>query len=352
MVEHLSDDQYIQGLHGADTGVVERIYSDFRPAIIRAIAARGGSEASGKVFFRAGLVDIARPNEAGSALAGQPFADRLQSLALAHYRDWLAERGQPVPETSGEPETPENAAELPASDQLRETRALIEAWKKGEQTEDPLYALWRAMWKAENGPAPTEAARPQNKIIRYVAAAVLLLIVGWLIWIFAFRSKTPAEVYNDNFTMPESLMADAAARYAAARGNDSVSVRPNRCEFLLREADEFYKVKDHESAMALLFEVLDDSLTACHSDALYYIGIIALEKGEPELTLECFSKIEDLEHFGEDLYWYQALAFVKLAEKNPLLRDKAARAVERARSNAQDSLRRQQAEKMLEHLAE
>jgi len=97
---------------------------------------------------------------------------------------------------------------------------------------------------------------------------------------------------------------------------------------------------------------LSEELAVCQSDALYYIGIIALEQEEPELTLECFSKIEDLEHFGDDIYWYQALAFVKLAEKNPLLRDKAVRAVERARSNAQDSLRRAQAEKMLKHLSQ
>jgi hypothetical protein len=101
-----------------------------------------------------------------------------------------------------------------------------------------------------------------------------------------------------------------------------------------------------------LFEALHEELAVCHSDALFYVGIIALVQEDPELTLECFSKIEDLEHFGEDIYWYQALAFVKLAEKNPLLRDKAARAVERARSNTQDSLRRVQAEKMLEHLAD
>jgi len=41
-----------------------------------------------------------------------------------------------------------------------------------------------------------------------------------------------------------------------------------------------------------------------------------------------------------------------LAEKNPLLRDKAARAVERTRSHTRDSLRREHADKMLEHLAD
>ncbi|MCB9305774.1 MAG: hypothetical protein H6565_04195 [Lewinellaceae bacterium] len=59
---------------------------------------------------------------------------------------------------------------------------------------------------------------------------------------------------------------------------------------------------------------------------------MALGQDQPALALECFAKIEDLEHFGEDIYWYQALAIVKLAEINPLLKEKARRAVERARS--------------------
>ena len=167
-----------------------------------------------------------------------------------------------------------------------------------------------------------------------------------------FRSKTPAQVYDENFTLPQSLIEDVQKRYGAEMGNDSVSSQPSACKFLLTEADQFYKVKDFESAQMVLVQILEDSLAMCHSDALLYIGIIALEKEQPELALECFSKIEDLEHFGEDIYWYQALAFVKLAEQNPLLRDKASRAVERARSNTQDSVRRIQAEKMLKNLTQ
>jgi hypothetical protein len=60
-----------------------------------------------------------------------------------------------------------------------------------------------------------------------------------------------------------------------------------------------------------------------------------LQLDEPELTVQCLAKIPDLDRFGEDLYWYQALAFVKIAVQNPARRDIARRAVERARSNTE-----------------
>jgi hypothetical protein len=73
---------------------------------------------------------------------------------------------------------------------------------------------------------------------------------------------------------------------------------------------------------------------------------------QPELTLECISKIEDLERFGEDIYWYMALAYVKKAAIDPSEKEMAQRALERALSNTEIPERRIQAEKMLEELAE
>ena len=349
--ENLSNEDYINGLREGDGAVLEAMFAGFRQPVARAITAIGGSEAAGKVFFRAAIVEAARLIRTGEVQAGVPFFYQIKALALAHYRDWLTEREQPLPEPAPNPEEPDLTIEIPPSDTLRETRLKIDAWKKGEQTSDDGYPLWERLRGLEQKLAEGEVVNPKNNFARNLFIIFALLTVAWLVWLFAFRSKTPAEVYDDNFTLPESLMADLSTRYGPERGNDSVTTRPNACEYYLREADQFYKAKDHASAQAVLFEILDDSLAVCHSDALFYIGMIALEHEEPELALECFSKIEDLEHFGEDIYWYQALAFVKLAEKNPFFHDKAARAVERARSNTRDSLRRIQAEKMLKHLA-
>lgn len=343
----LSTEACVDGLRRNDEAVLSAIYADYRPAFIKAIAAAGGSEATGRAFFRTALVEARQldlPVE-------MPFFAALKALGLAHYRDWLTEREQPLPETEPDPEEPDATSVVPAPEALRDTRTRIEAWKRGEQTDHESYLFWEKIRRIEHQIDEPLPPKPKSNLARNLFIVFGVLTLGWLAWTFLFPSKTPAEVYDDNFTMPKSLIEDMRARYGPEMGNDSVSSRPSACQFYLTEADQFYRVKDYESAQAVLFGILEDSLTLCHSDALFYIGVIALEQEKPELALECFSKIEDLEHFGEDIYWYQALAFVKIAEFNPLFRDKATRAVERNLSNTRDSLRRIQAEKMLQHLS-
>lgn len=349
---NLSNEQYINGLREADDEVLASIYAEFQKTIVRAVSALGGSGAAGNVFFQTALIEAARQAKQVELPAEMPFLSYLKALAQAHFSDWMAERGQSVPDVATDPEAPEFSFPLPSSEALRETRQKITAWRKSEQTDAEDYLLWQKLRDIERKTTGAAEDAPKSNFTRNLLIAFVLLTVGYMAYVWFARSKTPAEVYHDNFVPPESLMADLSLRYGPARGNDSVTTHPSACEFLLREADEFYKVKDYESAQEVLFEILSDSLAVCQSDALFYIGIIALAQENPELALECFAKIEDLEHFGEDIYWYQALAFVKLAEKNPLLRDKAARAVERTRSHTQDSLRREQADKMLEHLAD
>ncbi|GAB4493255.1 MAG: hypothetical protein OHK0019_16850 [Saprospiraceae bacterium] len=347
-----SNEYYINGLRAADEAVLEAIYTEFRQPVVRAVAALGGSDATGRAFFRYALVEAAKQLQTGALTPEMPFSEQLQRLAIAHYKDWLTEREQPSASEGEAPPPTETELFTPTSEALRETRATIDCWKKGEQTEGELHQLWQKLRRIEGRLSDEKPPKPKSHFARNLFILFALLTVAWLIWLYGFRSKSPAEVYDANFSLPESIMSDLRHRYGPERGNDSVSSRPSACEFYLREADVFYKAKDFESAQIALAGILEDSLATCHSDALYYIGILGLQQEQPELALECFSKIEDLEHFGEDLYWYQALAFVKLAEKNPLLRDKAVRAIERTRSNSQDSLRRVQAEKMLEHLGD
>lgn len=343
----LSSEAYIAGLHQADEAVLSAIYVDFRPTFIRALSAAGSSEATGRAFFRTALVETRQLD----VPVEMPFYAVLKAVGLAHYRDWLLEREQPLPEMVPDADEPDASAIEPAPEALRETRARIEAWKRGELLDHEAYPLWEKIRRIEHRLDEHVPPPPKSRLARNLFIALAAITLIGLVWYFLFPSKSPAEVYDDNFTMPKSLIDDMRARYGPEMGNDSVSSRPSACQFYLTEADQFYRVKDYESAQAVLFGILEDSLTLCHSDALFYIGVIALEQEKPELALECFSKIEDLEHFGEDIYWYQGLAFVKIAEFNPLFRDKAARAVERNLSNTRDSLRRIQAEKMLQHLS-
>jgi hypothetical protein len=353
MTEHLSNDSYIEGLKTMDTEVLEAIYNRYRYPVVRAVAALGGSEATGRVFFQVALIQAFESARSGALPAGLNFFDQLKYFALSHYRDWLAERGQAP--TGEEWTEGDNAAEALPSEALRQLRKKMVAWRKSEQREDedPTYFFWEKTEKierhlAEGAPPPLSR---RSRFWRAMLVSLGLVAAGYGIYRWYESLKMPAKVYEDNFTPPESIVADLRLRYGNPSGPDSAtSVPASRCAFLLREADAFYQVKDYSSVEALLVELLNDTASTCHSDALFYLGIVSLAKEEPGMALQCFSKIEDLEHFGEDIYWYQALAFVQLAKKNPLFRDKAVQAVERARSNAQDSIRRMQAEKMMEQL--
>jgi len=351
-IDNFSNEQLINGLRTADQSALEAVYASFRPAVIRNLSSFGASDASGKVFFRIAVVEAAGLAQAEILAPDEPLYDQIRALALAHYSDWLAEKGQPVPDIPQETAEGKPALDLPDSQALRNTREKIDSWKKSERTDEPGFGVWEKIREIERKLSGDQKMPPQSNLARNLLIFFLLLTLGYVVYQYFNRSKTPGEVYKENFTPPASLMDDLARRYGAERGNDSVTARPNACEYLLRQADEYYKNKDMEAAQTALFEILDDSLSVCHSDALFYIGVIALEQEKPGLALECFSKIDDLEHFGEDIYWYQALAMVQLAKGNPLLESKARRAVERARSNARDSLRREQAERILKQMSD
>lgn len=348
--DNLSNDQYIKGLQSADPAVLETVYREFRRPATRAVTAAGGSEAAAKVFFQTAIVEASVQAGLGNLNPEMPVQDQVVQFALAHFADWLQEKGQPAPEPAELSASPETA--IPDQEALRTTRGKIDGWKKGEITDDAPCRVWQKLRELEQTENDHRSSGSRNNTPRNIFFAFIALTLVYIVYIYLNRTMTPAEVYDDNFRPPESLMADLSTRYGPERGNDSVTARPNQCELLLRQADEYYKSGDFETAKSTLFEILEDSLTVCHSDALFYIGVIALQQEKPGLALECFSKIEDLEHFGDDIYWYQALAIVQLAETNPLLKEKAVRAVDRARTNARDSIRRGQADRMLKHLSE
>ena len=407
------NETYLNGLRDNPESTLAVVYDEFRRPVISAVTARGGSEADGAVFFQAAAVDAARLARAGQAPAIIPVLQWLEALSLAHYRDWLEERGQSVPIEGELPE--ENiAAMLPDSAALRNTRSHIFAWKRlqrlepacrqqlleqaqlpAEETPDAGepehpenqsdctrqyltqlqntaaapetlpewalaalrdregYAVWKRTQALENQWSAGEpVAQEPSRIWPWAIIALLVVAVGYGAYQFFYRPKTAAEVFADNFAPPPSLLDDLGARYGAEMGNDSVTARPNECMRLLQEADVYYRAKEFEAALDPLLLIVLDSTSICQSDAWYFLGIIQLELEDPATAIQCFAKIEDLTRYGEDLYWYQALAFVQLAKENPLMRDKAHRAVERALGNTNDPARREQARKMLQQLSQ
>ncbi|MBK8554263.1 MAG: hypothetical protein IPL65_00135 [Lewinellaceae bacterium] len=208
---------------------------------------------------------------------------------------------------------------------------------------------WRQIQAADNRQDPSylPASGNGNRIARNVFIALLLLTLGYGSWTYFNRPKDAEEVFVENFDPPSSMLSDFNARYAASEDG---KVHLVRCEELLTQADAYYQANDYSVARSILEDILDSGESDCSSDVLYYLGIVCLKEEEPGIALMYFSKIDDLESFGEEIYWYQALCFVKVATYRPDLRDKASRAVERFIAQTTNEDRRELAQKMLDDL--
>ena len=229
---------------------------------------------------------------------------------------------------------------------------VVPDWAVTALTDAHFVQLWdRTQLLEQQRHTAAEAAPQTNHFWRNAFVILGIITVLALVLQWYFRPKTNEEVYKDNYMAPPSLVADLATRQAQSPDNDSLGVRSDVCLQAFEDADAAYQDKDFRTAAASLAALLDDSLNqVCHSDAYFYLAIIGLEMNEPGLTIECLSNIEDLARYGEDIYWYQALAFVKMATQNPLMQEKAVRAVTRVISNTEIPARREQAEKMLQQL--
>ncbi len=406
------NETYLNGLRDSDTSVVDALYNEFRQPIARAIESAGGSYADGNTFFRVAVIQAARLAHLGNYPTDVPIFLFLKTLALAQYRDWLEEKGQAQPSVEGTEQADlEVVAALPNQTELQDIRMQIQAkrqfsklsvddqrqilslanslgsvgpeahsieegsfkpsieryksllkengqdweqalpnWVVTPLTDTHFHQTWSACEALERRLYSSQVpASGENKTIRYAFAGFVLLTLGYAAFTWLTRDRTPAEVYDNNFQPPASILDDMAARYA----NDSVApMKPEHCTIAFSQADAHYKKREWREAASALVGMMEDSMMSCQSDALFYLAIVGLEMDRPELTLECISKIEDLERFGEDIYWYMALAYVKMAANDPAEKDIARRAMERALSNTEIPERRVQAEKILEELAE
>jgi hypothetical protein len=405
------NETYLNGLRDADASVVDALYNEFRQPVARAIETAGGSYADGNTFFRVALIETASLVHLGNYPAEVPIYLFLKNLAVAQYRDWLDEKGQAQPPITENLEDESQVVEvLPNQSELRDTRKQIRAkrqfsqlsgddqrqilnlanslkdvnpeaepietgsnkasveryknllkesdqvwdralptWVVTSLTDTHFHQTWSACEALERRLYSSQVpASSENKTIRYAFIGFVLLTLGYAAFTWLNRDRTPAEVYDNNFQPPASILDDMAARYA----HDSIApVRPEECTIAFSQADAHYKKREWREAASALASMMEDSLTICQSDALFYLAIVGLQMDRPELSIECISKIEDLERFGEDIYWYMALAYVKIAANDPAEKDIARRAVERALSNTEIPERRVQAEKMLEELA-
>ncbi|MFN0033692.1 MAG: hypothetical protein ACKVUS_01410 [Saprospiraceae bacterium] len=406
------NETYLNGLRNADATVVDALYNEFRQPVARAVEVAGGNYADGSTFFRTAVIQTARLAHTGHYPESAPIFLFLKTLAVAQYRDWLSEKGQEIPAVPepSEEETlvmealPDAAALREMSQQIRAKRyfARLEpsdqkqilslanslskenpegqgvnigtysgsiaryknllkeretVWEKplpigivAALTDTHSQQIWSACEAVERRLSSSQIpASNENKAIRYAFIALLLIALGYAAFMWVSRDRTPAEVYENNFQPPASILEDMAARYA----NDSIApLRPEACTIAFSQAEAHYKKRAWGEAAGALATMMDDSLAVCQSDALFYLAIVGLQLERPELSLECIAKIEDLERFGEDIYWYMALAYVQMAAHDPSEKGTARRAVERALSNTEIPERRAQAEKMLEELAE
>lgn len=402
---------YLNGLLKADPSVVDALYNEFRQPVTKAVESAGGSYADGNTFFRVALIHTAGLVKNGLYPQDAAIPVYLKNLAVAHYQDWLSTKGQ-MPLENKEPNEEEASVQflLPGSEALGEFRNQIRAkrqfgklpaedqrtiqhmahlqaestaleantvvsnqegalerfkrlldenkasWESGlpswaltaltdlhfDQIWSACEALERRYYASQIPPSK------ENKTIKYAFLAFVVLTIGYSLFTWLTRDKSPAEVYDNYFKPPESILDDMSARYA----KDSLPTeRPEACTIAFSQAEAHYKKREWRYAASALMGMMEDSLSTCQSDALFYLGIVGLQMDRPELTLECISKIENLEHFGEDIYWYMALAYVKLAVQDPSEKETARRAVERALSNTEIPERRAQAEKMLEELS-
>lgn len=412
--ELFPDSDFWNALTGADPGAVEKAYLHFRTGAVNAVVSAGGSAADGAVFYRVAFIHLTEMAQTANIPDGISLSDYLVALATQHYRDWRLERNleAPAPETGPEPavEMPSSDAlrnlrwsvwarrqffRLPKENrkQLQELaddaalapdarRILTEddavaqgygatlnqykhllpeqaaawtdvlpAWVVMALTDESFVKTWDQTQFFEQKLAGASNNSPKTSHFwrnAFVVLGIVTLIA--LAFQLYFKSETPGEVYKENYSAPESILADLATRQSQSPDNDSLGTRPEGCDVAFTEADAAYQAKKYRMAAAALAQLLDGEHKACQSDAYFYLAIIGLEMDDPNLTIECLSNIEDLARYGEDIYWYQALAFVKLAAQNPLMKDKAVRAMDRVVSNTEIPERREQAKKMLEQL--
>lgn len=195
----------------------------------------------------------------------------------------------------------------------------------------------------------SDKAGKKEKWIAWVAVLLGIWVLNRVLTGLIGGSPVDSKTFKENFDRPEGIMSDLMARPLT----DSSYVLSEACEEQLRAADKAYKAGDLKRAQNKLVDILTDTSFQCQSEAWFFVGVIRLESGDPRAAIDCFSKIEDMERFTDDISWYNALAMVQMAEGNPALQHRAQRAMSKILDQpGQPEARKEKARQILEKTAQ
>lgn len=204
--------------------------------------------------------------------------------------------------------------------------------------------MWNMLQRISEQPRST--ARPRNsRRERAILTALIVAILAGMFYMWK-KNKSLDRIYAEQFRPPTSLVADWRERVLLSQQDTLSGSLDPACEEELADAEQYYRDGNFQQVYYVLgerYEICEIELgeaSTCRSALLFYMGIAAIEMQRPGLAIECLVKIDDAENFGQDIYWYQAMALLQAARQNPALREKAARALERAAANANTPERR------------
>ncbi len=382
--ESFSSKTYLDGLRADARFGSSVLYSLFREPVVRRLAEQGFDEATAAYSFRLAVSDMGRM-ALDDVAVDAPVEALLLQLSTAHA-DGLTSRSsatsasEPLVEEEVLRSTRQKAvvwsaiARLDADCRqhlLAEPRhaqgpcfeALQESLRSSDVPADALtaalsdaegFSLWQyteeqeRIWQ-KSSPAELPSEGSPRSLWRWAVFALIGVVAAYAAYHIFFRPKTLAELYAGNFKPPRSLMADWEQRHYG----EKIAVTPptEDCLLFLQKADVFYQAGDYARAIDPLLLVVLDTASTCHSDAWLYLGLIHLHLKDPISAIQCLTKIEDLERFGEDIYWYQVMAYLQIAQSSPHQRERIAKAIELAIPNLHSPKRRAQAEVLLENLS-
>lgn len=239
--------------------------------------------------------------------------------------------------------------QLDPTEQEQFEQALSESPELREQLE--AARQWREQLASTELPKPPQAeertAPARNTWLGGMLVGLAVLAGAYVFFQRFGWGNAPENVFDEAFAPPTSLLEDYRQRHAS----DSIGMLTPACAEMVAEADDRYRKGDLELAQdPLLMIALDTAASDCRSDAWFFLGILRLKMDDPGTAIQCFTKIEDFERFGDDIQWYMALAFVQVAEKQPDMALQARRAMERVRDSAPSEERRERAAQLLEKM--
>lgn len=210
-----------------------------------------------------------------------------------------------------------NDEELASVEQRMETdAAFLERMRIYEQTASELEGqLVAAMPKPQIAKTVQLAPRQQTptrfNYVRALAAGLAVVIAAAFgIWLFTQNVSDPKTLAQNYWTQSESI---TFSNLRTTTTDNSIT--------MLASASDLFQEKQYASALAQLVEVKVDD--ANYHKAQLLSGQILFEQDEFQQAIQSFQNVVDHpnnEH-NDYAYWYQALAYLKLGNKDAAIRN-------------------------------